>query len=202
MSLEHAILGFLRQQAMTGYDLKTLRFDHDAQHFWTADQAQIYRTLGHLENRGLVSSRVRRQRSRPDRKVYSITPPGVEELDRWAASPAPLPPLRDPFLIQLRFADHLPDDDLLHVLRERRQAMQQRLDSLRARAFEESRGSGRDSILHQLTLDAAIADARAGIDWLDNSLETLSALIEQERQTPDKQPRLFAPRTDERGSTS
>lgn len=203
MSLTHAILGFLREQAMTGYDLKTLCFDNDAQHFWTADQAQIYRTLDGLESRSLVSSRIRRQRSRPDRKVYSLTPAGVEELNRWAATPAPLPPLRDPFLIQLRFADRLPDDDLLHIIGERRLAMQQRLDSLRARASEESRGSGRGAVLHQLTLGAAIADARATIDWLDTALETLSALIEQERPTaPGKQPRLFAPRTDERGSRS
>lgn len=48
-----------------------------------------------------------------------------------------------------------------------------------------------------------MSDARAAIDWLDGTLETLSALIEQERAfEPGKQPRLFAPRTDERGSTS
>lgn len=203
MSLAHAILGFLREQAMTGYELKTLCFDHDAQHFWTADQAQIYRTLEGLEKRGHVTSRVKRQHSRPDRKIYSITTSGIDELDRWAATPAPLLPLRDPFLIQLRFADHLPDEDLLHLVRERRLAMQQRLDSLRARAAEEARGSGRDAILHRLTLAAAMSDARATIDWLDGALETLSDLIEQERPTePGTQSRLFARRTDERGSTS
>ncbi|MBW6469390.1 MAG: PadR family transcriptional regulator [Coriobacteriia bacterium] len=203
MSLAHAILGFLREQAMTGYELKTLCFDHDAQHFWTADQAQIYRTLEGLEKRGHVTSRVKRQRSRPDRKVYSITPAGVEELDRWAATPAPLPPLRDPFLIQLRFADRLSDEDLLHIVRERRSAMQQRLDILRARAAEEAKGAGRDAILHRLTLGAAMSDARSTIDWLDGALETLSDLIEQEHPTePGTQSRLFARRTDERGSTS
>ncbi|MFU8890966.1 MAG: PadR family transcriptional regulator [Anaerosomatales bacterium] len=203
MSLAHAILGFLREQAMTGYELKTLCFDHDAQHFWTADQAQIYRTLEGLEKRGHVTSRVKRQRSRPDRKVYSITPAGVEELDRWAATAAPLPPLRDPFLIQLRFSDRLSDEDLLHIVRERRSSMQQRLDILRARAAEEAKGAGRDAILHRLTLGAAMSDARSTIDWLDGALETLSDLIEQEHPTqPGTQSRLFARRTDERGSTS
>lgn len=203
MSLEHAILGFLREQAMTGYDLKTVCFDHDAQHFWTADQAQIYRTLDRLESRDMVTSRVRRQRSRPDRKIYSITPAGSDELDRWAASTGPLPPLRDPFLIQLRFADRLSDDDLLRIVRERREAMQERLESLRARAAAEARGTGRDAVLNRLTLEAAISDARANIDWLDDSLETLLALAEQERNVPPgQQRRLFAPRTDEKGSPS
>ena len=45
MSLGHAILGFLNREPMTGYDLKTRCFDDDAAHFWTADQAQVYRTL-------------------------------------------------------------------------------------------------------------------------------------------------------------
>jgi PadR family transcriptional regulator, regulatory protein AphA len=202
MSLEHAILGFLREQAMSGYDLKTLCFDHDAQHFWTADQAQIYRTLDRLEERNLVRSRVRRQRSRPDRKVYSLTQSGSEELDRWVATSTPLPPLRDPFLIQLRFAGGLPDDELLGLLRSRRHALQHRLDSLRERAAAEGRGSSRDAVLHRLTLEAATATTRASIDWVDDSLESLSALIEQERPTPTgAQRRLFAPRTDERGST-
>lgn len=203
MSLEHAILGFLREQPMTGYDLKTVCFDHDAHHFWTADQAQIYRTLDRLEDRGFVDSRVRRQRSRPDRKVYSITTSGSVELDRWASTPAPLPPLRDPFLMQLRFADNVPGEELAELVRERREALQERLQTLRARAAAEARGTTRDALLHRLTLDAALADTRARIDWLDDALEAIGALLEQEsHHPPGGQPRLFASRTGERGSTS
>jgi len=49
MSLPHAILGFLREQPLTGYALKTQRFDVSVANFWPADQAQIYRTLDRLE---------------------------------------------------------------------------------------------------------------------------------------------------------
>ncbi len=48
MSLPHAILGFLREQPLTGYALKTQRFDVSVANFWPADQAQIYRTLDRL----------------------------------------------------------------------------------------------------------------------------------------------------------
>ena len=42
MSLEYAILGFLCYKPLSGYDLKKI-FDNSVQHFWPADQGQIYR---------------------------------------------------------------------------------------------------------------------------------------------------------------
>lgn len=196
VSLEHAILGFLREQPMSGYDLKTLCFDSEAAHFWTADQAQVYRTLERLETRSLVASRVRRQRSRPDRRVYKLTQAGAEELDRWVAETHPLPPLRDPFLIQLRFAGGLSDDRLLGLLRDRRVALQHHLDTSRERFSAESRGETRDAVLHRLTLQYAVATARAAVDWIDDSISVLEAAIEQDRPaTAGAQRRLFSPRT-------
>ena len=53
MSLRFAILGFLSVRPFSGYDLKRA-FDQSVRHFWTADQAAIYRTLGELESKGLV----------------------------------------------------------------------------------------------------------------------------------------------------
>ncbi|HET6497908.1 MAG TPA: PadR family transcriptional regulator [Coriobacteriia bacterium] len=196
MSLDYAILGFLREQEMSGYDLKTLCFDHDVEHVWSADQAQIYRTLERLEQRRLVSARVQRQHSRPDRKVYALTSRGAEELDRWAATPAPLRPVRDPFLLQLRFAAGLPYDDTLGLLRSRRAELQRRLGHLRERLASERRGESRDAVLHRLTLESSIASVRADIDFIDGALETLTHLMEQERSAAsDVQPRLFVPHT-------
>lgn len=174
MSLDHAILGFLREQELSGYDLKTLCFDHDAEHVWNADQAQIYRTLDRLETRRLVSARLHRQRSRPDRKVYALTAQGSDELDRWAALLVPPRPVRDPFLLQLRFSGGLHDEDVLRLLRDRRDTLQQRLDHLRQRLASESGGQSRDALLHRLTLTGAISSARADIDFIDGALDTLT----------------------------
>ncbi len=177
MSLDHAILGFLSERPMTGYDLKTHCFDQTASHFWTADQAQVYRTLERLEVRGFVKACRERQRSRPDRKVYSVTPAGHSELVGWIASDKSPPPLRDSFLIRLRFAESLSRDELLGMIARRRDAVQARLESLRRRAAKSlSADSERSLVLQRLTLDAAIAQARANIDWLDDCAETLSTL--------------------------
>lgn len=75
MSLDHAILGFLNYHPYTGYDLKKI-FDFSVQHFWSADQSQIYRTLNRLTDAGYVEMEKVAQEDRPDRKVYHITGAG------------------------------------------------------------------------------------------------------------------------------
>lgn len=180
MSLEHAILGFLAEGDRSGYEIKTRCIDGDAAHFWTADQAQVYRTLDRLERDRYVTSKRQRQSGRPDRKVYSLTRTGREALDAWLAEPHDVPPYRDPFLIQLYFASELPDDLLEVVLERAREQRQSRLDSLRQRAVELSRQelptARRTALLRRMTLDAAIAEERSAIDWIDDSIETLHAL--------------------------
>lgn len=180
MSLDHAILGFLAEGDLTGYEIKTRCVDRDASHFWTADQAQVYRTLERLESRRLVSSKEQLQSGRPNRRVYSLTRAGREHLDAWLAVPHDLPPYRDPFLIQVYFGSELSDEALADVLERARAQRQSRLSLLRERATSHAHAVGatvdRPALLHRMTLDAAMANERAAIDWLDDSLETLRSL--------------------------
>src|SRR5438105_2540982 len=101
MSLQHAILALLNEAPMSGYDLKTSGFDRKVNHFWSADQAQIYRTLDKLVEQGWVSSQLEIQYDHPNRKLYSITSTGQAQLKRWMSEFQPLPVKREPFLIQL-----------------------------------------------------------------------------------------------------
>ncbi|MDH4140742.1 MAG: PadR family transcriptional regulator [Coriobacteriia bacterium] len=179
MSLDYAILGFLDSQELSGYDLKTKCFDGAVAHFWTADQAQVYRTLDRLKSRGLVSATRRRQTARPDRRVYAITPTGRRALTEWLAGPHALPPYRNPFLIQVNFAEGLSNDALAEVLERQREQHQMRLADLRARsASAPGKGGGkrtpsRAELLHRMTFDAAMAQERSSIDWLDDCIEVL-----------------------------
>ncbi len=87
MSLEHAILGFLNYHPYSGYDLKKI-FDTSVQHFWPADQSQIYRTLNRLTEQGYAQVEKVDQENRPDRKVYHITADGRAELLQVAGGSA------------------------------------------------------------------------------------------------------------------
>lgn len=179
MSLGHAILGFLSRQPMTGYDLKTRCFDDDAAHFWSADQAQIYRTLERLEAKRLVSADWSVQFGKPDRKVFAITEAGRDELKHWLAMPRPLPPVRDPFLVQLFFSAELPEDDIVALLESSRAEHEAALDVLNSRAatregaMHRTARQKRDSALLGVTLEAAMRRERAALEWIDDCISTV-----------------------------
>jgi PadR family transcriptional regulator, regulatory protein AphA len=155
MSLPHAILGFLRDQPMSGYDLKTDCFDKTVAHFWPADQAQIYRTLEIQEDR-------------PNRKVYHLTDEGRAELDRWLHVPQSLPTHREPFLIQLFFADGLTNAEIVQQLQTQLAAHRALLDT-----YERIDIPDPESIpplrrlleLRRMTLDLGKQTERGYIDW-------------------------------------
>ena len=177
LSLELAILGFLSEHPRSGYDLKTRCFDDTARPFWTADQAQIYRTLERLRDARLVAFTRRRQAGKPDRKVYEITLAGLDRLADTLPRSAPLPPPRDAFLLQLFFSATLSDAEIVRLLGERRDMHQTRLDELRERSVELSRDhslSDREYALRNAALDGAIASDRAAIDWLDDIHESVN----------------------------
>lgn len=83
MSLDHILLSHLAEPA-TGYDLKT-EFEAGAATFWPAHPSQIYATLDRLESRGLLESTTEPSDRGPDRRVYTRTERGSEELRRWIA---------------------------------------------------------------------------------------------------------------------
>src|SRR5213593_372843 len=118
MSLKHALLGFLNYGPMTGYELKKF-FDHSVAHFWNAELSQIYPSLKQLESEGLVEMKVDVQEDRPNRKVYTITADGREELVEWLGRPAEADQLREPLLVKVFFGSAGGKEEILAVLRHR-----------------------------------------------------------------------------------
>ena len=176
MSLEHAILGFLDVRPRSGYDLKTRCFDAEAKAFWSADQAQIYRTLERLRALGFVRATRRRQTGKPDRKVFDITDTGRGALAGWTVTATPLAPPRDAFLMQLYFSAAGSDDAIIGLLTDRRSSHQRRLDSLRADAINLAQNTSlpaRVVAMRAAAYDGAMATERATIDWLDDTLEAI-----------------------------
>jgi len=126
MSLEYAILGFLQYKPLSGYDLKKI-FDTSVQHFWSADQSQIYRTLARLTEQGFAQVEVVPQDDRPDRKVYTITPAGSEALHAWIQGPFALGPMRNTPLVQVFFSGQLTDAEIKARFEQARAAFQDTL---------------------------------------------------------------------------
>jgi DNA-binding PadR family transcriptional regulator len=93
MSLRHAILGIVSARPMTGYEL-IRTFANSVAYTWAAGQAQIYPELHKMEGEGLLTAHAA-ARGAAEKRVYSITPAGSEELRRWVAAPTRYPAERD-----------------------------------------------------------------------------------------------------------
>lgn len=111
MDIQFVILGLLDVEPLSGYDLKKIIADSDL-FYWSGNNNQIYNSLVSLHQAGLVQSETFQQENLPPRKVYTITPAGRSELRRLLNAEPELPEIRDPFLIQLAWADQLHGDEL------------------------------------------------------------------------------------------
>lgn len=175
MSLAYVILGLLQQQERTGYDLKTQCFDNCIAHLWQADQAQIYRTLDKLESQGWITCTVEIQHDRPNRKVYHITTAGEVELCRWLQTHHPIPPIREPLLIQLYFAAQLPDEAIVELLEQELAARQQKLAECASISTQTTDTSvpSREQQMHRIVLELAMQREQTYLDWLRDTIHRL-----------------------------
>ena len=86
MSVKYALLALLYQHPMHGYELgKQLSLAVNAE--WDVKPGQIASTLTRLNEAGLVDYTVEETDDAPDRKVYSLTQDGLEELQAWYLTP-------------------------------------------------------------------------------------------------------------------
>jgi DNA-binding PadR family transcriptional regulator len=183
MSLDHAILAFVNEQARSGYDLKKA-FDDSIAHVWPANQSQIYQTLARLLKQGMVKMSVVQQEGKPNRKVYSITPSGQAELRRWLAAPLPINNLREAFVIQFFFADAITLEELVELLEERARAHHARLEFFRQarKGQDETPPKGRwDKVLHPLTVELGIALDETWLAWAERAKSQVKALPKRNR---------------------
>ena len=177
MILDHAILGLLSQRPLTGYELKKV-FDSSIRHFWTADQSHIYRVLGRLSAQGYVTFESVPQQGKPNRKIYTITSEGRQELVRWLSSEeARSVAVREPFLVQLFFSSLLSNAQVLERLRDaatREGCFVSEYEEMSERNLElaEERPS-RERFFWYLTLDYGLWMTRAFRDWLNITIDRI-----------------------------
>lgn len=177
MSLESAIIGFLNYHPYTGYDLKKI-FDSSVQHFWPADQSQIYRTLNRLTEQGLAEMHKVPQEDRPDRKVYHITEAGRAAFIQWLSDTPPMSSPRSAPLIQVFFAGQLSDQEILakfegyaEIMRSILSQYDQVPDQLGP--FQNEITSPREHFFWMLTLENGIASMRANLSWAESIIERI-----------------------------
>lgn len=174
---EYAVLGMLAGGPGSGYDLKK-RIEGSVAHFWQESYGQIYPILARLAAGGLVDRRLERQKGKPDRHVYSITPAGLERLGRWLGEPVPEEKFRSELLLKLFFGRRRPVEETMgHV--ERFKERQERLGRVFAERERELR---RQHAAHPglpywlMTLHFGRYRTEALLRWSEETLKTLERL--------------------------
>ena len=175
MALEHAILVSLSERSGSGYELAR-RFERSIGLFWNAPHQQIYRVLKRMEEAGWVAVDVVAQSGRPDKKVYTVSAPGRDELARWLAAPDPASSLQE-LAVKIRGASFGDAVAVADEIARHRDAHAQRLDVYRQiekRDFPAPAGA-RGRGLHQyLVLRGGIRVEEGHVEWFDEVLSALS----------------------------
>lgn len=106
LTTEHALLGFLRQRPMYGYEIHQQLSDPAGLGLvWRLKQSQLYALLAKLEREGYISAEVEPQETRPPRKVFRLSETGRDAFLEWVQSPVGRGrELRLDFLAKLYFA--------------------------------------------------------------------------------------------------
>jgi DNA-binding PadR family transcriptional regulator len=116
----YVILGLVRGGVTSGYAMKRFIEEQRMELFWATKFAQIYPELTRLEEGGYLTHCEDPQGGR-QRRAYTLTDKGERALLSWLRR-SRIPPreLRDEGFLRLAFADYLPREDAIELVRRLR----------------------------------------------------------------------------------
>jgi PadR family transcriptional regulator AphA len=172
------ILGLLSHESLTGYDLRQIA-ERSIGNFWTdLSYGQIYPTLKTIEKQGLVSKAIEVEETQRLRKVYSITPKGIRELQEWLMEPADTEIFKLDILLKLYFGARAGIEHSIRNVERFKQRNEATIEQYNA--FEKSLQSilqeSEDHAFFLLTLQYGQYITRAQLQWANKALESLHAM--------------------------
>lgn len=159
MSFGHVILGLLEPQPRHGFALKTV-YDERFSRGKPLGVGQVYAALSRLQRDGLAELVTVEAGDGPDRRVYAVTPSGVEELTSWLTTPEPATSFTQSAVYAktvLALMSGRPASDVLDTQRAVHVA----------RMREVRRTAPTDDLLSRLAADYEIAHLDADLKWME-----------------------------------
>ena len=179
MGLRHAVLAALLEGEASGYQLAK-RFDVSVSNFWSATPQQLYRELDRLEQDGLLRGRVVEQQGRPNKRVFTLTTAGRDQLHAFIALPAKPTAIRDDLLVKIQAFDSTDEDAIRKAVLDRLDHARQKLaryehlrDDLLKGRTEAAYLREADRVGPYLTLLGGRMFEQQNIQWCTTVLEAL-----------------------------
>lgn len=165
LTIEHAILGFLRERPLHAYEAyQRLVAPEALGGVWSLKQSQFYALVGRLEADGLVSVTPEPRGDRPPRKLLGLTAAGAAAFAGWLHSPAdPADEAQRGFLARLYFARRLGPGAVEQLLGGQRRQVRAWLHTLRRDVCEGAAPHSYPWLVRQWQ----VRQAEAMLDWLD-----------------------------------
>ncbi|MCS3429805.1 PadR family transcriptional regulator [Klebsiella sp. BIGb0407] len=170
--LKYAILGLLNRKSMTGYDINK-EFNYELSEFWHAKHSQIYTELKKLHEEGLVYYSVEITGEILEKKQYSITGSGKDDLIRWLHKDEPIEKTaKDVFRVRMYFSNNLDLSSRISLLESQKMQHRRRLNQLLKTAEQYSQVPCHDSDRFGdfIVLESAIIREEGILSWLDKCI--------------------------------
>jgi len=171
----YLILGLLKHESMTGYDIKG-RIDGSISQFWNVGFSQIYPALKVMEKEGLVERQIEGGIKGPDRILYSITESGNKILMLWLEQPVSKEHLRYEIMLKLFFGKSVTVEENVARIKEFQGRYAKMLDGINM--FEDNlksiiQGTEDDHLYYYLTVLFGKEVYQAYLKWADKAIELL-----------------------------
>jgi PadR family transcriptional regulator AphA len=177
VSLKHAIMVLLETEAGSGYDLLQ-RFKQRLGFFWQASHQQIYQQLKVMHQDGLINCQLEVQQGKPDRKVYTMTKAGHQELLAWLNAACKPQKVNDSLLVKL-YGGHLLDKTVLFGEIQQHKKQHEKALAIMLEMelqYQQLAGGEKNKLaLPFLTLRRGILGEQAWLSWADEVEQLLSA---------------------------
>jgi len=174
----YVILGLVRNEPRSGYEIKAV-VDASTRFFWAASYGQIYPELKRLAEAGLVTGNEAPTGGRR-RTVYEITADGEEELRTWLRQPPQTYEMREEGLLKLFFADALPRQEAVAILRSMRA---HRLGELAQLRSIEPLAEAKEDPFPLVVLRSGIEFTEWFANWCERMEEQILESAREERST-------------------
>jgi DNA-binding PadR family transcriptional regulator len=173
----YAILGVLTIEPQTGYDIKKF-IEKSIGNFWQESYGQLYPALKDLVEAGMAEMHIEHNvDGKPDKKVYSITGKGRDELKDWLTQPVKkMPVLRNEVLLKLFFGYEVDDQiSIKHIedVKNRASESLQHLQSIN-KIIESDFSDHPGNRFWKITVLAGLHNFQSMLNWAEESIKLLS----------------------------
>ncbi len=189
MSLNHVILGLLKRESMTGYDIKKI-IQNTPFMYWSGNNNQIYKAFVELLKEGYVTKEVEHQEGAPSKNIYTITGDGLGEFHNWLISATDAPAIKKQFLIKLALANQLERGELQSMLSAYEEEI--RLQAIVAeREYDKCYFAGykdtRNQVFGDLIRENILSFYSNELAWLQKVKECVADFVPEENRIKEAQ---------------